>query len=56
MKNELVESFVTGFKDCFRLAAYLFVAVVSVIGAFSNHSLGEKHVDSKQDGRASQSS
>jgi hypothetical protein len=41
MADELVASFVEGFKDAFRLAAYLFMAVASVITAFTNRKLDE---------------
>jgi hypothetical protein len=41
MKNELVWSFVEGFKGTFRLAACLFMAVGSVITAFEKRELGE---------------
>jgi hypothetical protein len=42
MKNELVQSFIKGFKDSFCLAACLFVAVASVIAAFANRDLCAK--------------
>jgi hypothetical protein len=41
MKNELVQAFLEGFKDSFRLAACLFMAVASVITAFANRELDE---------------
>lgn len=53
MKNELIKSFVEGFKDSFRLAACLFVSVVAVIGAFSNHGLGDKMGEMKRNGHTS---
>lgn len=53
MKNELVASFVEGFKDSFRLAACLFVSIVAVIGAFSNHALSDKMADMKRNGQTS---
>lgn len=41
MKNELFNSFVNGFKDSFRLAAYLFIGVAAIISSFSNYSLDQ---------------
>jgi hypothetical protein len=44
MRNELIASFVEGFKDSFRLAACLFVAVTSVITAFEKREMNDpKH-------------
>jgi hypothetical protein len=48
MKNVLISSFVHGFKDSFRLAICLVVGVASIIGAFSNHTLGERRGDPKR--------
>jgi hypothetical protein len=49
MADELVASFVEGFKDAFRLAAYLFMAVVSVITVFEKRELGESGEEKKID-------
>jgi hypothetical protein len=49
MKNELIASFVEGFKDSFRLAAYLFMAVASVITAFEKRELCVSGAETKSD-------
>jgi hypothetical protein len=41
MKNELVASFVEGFKDSFRLAACLFMAIASCITAFEKREMND---------------
>jgi hypothetical protein len=47
MKNELIASFVEGFKDSFRLAACLFMAVASVMTAFEKRELCEPGSEKK---------
>jgi hypothetical protein len=48
MADELVASFVEGVKDAFRLAAYLFMAVASVITAFEKRELREPSTETKR--------
>jgi hypothetical protein len=49
MKNELVQSFIDGFKGAFRLAACLFIGVASVITAFEKRELGVPGSEIKSD-------
>jgi len=52
MKSELLNSFVEGFKDSFRLLAGLAIAISAVFGAFSAHALHGKLTDSGQDSQS----